>query len=657
MAFDPVTEVIAHFAGVFQIELEEARLRLQYEKFSALKAMEEEAGPPRSPITITIEAPYGLGQIDPEIKYASPPLLRAAAREVPAAEGVAPATEPDPVDASIVLPESQDVGVTESVVPTLLVPFPNSILTITYQLAELSDNDVLSFGNDAEFVSPAALADQLSALISAAQSLGGIGIDWQALAAGSEGSGGTADPELITVSRAAEAEGTTATLLQVDGGAGIFVNGDASEAMPEWSEVRPAILAPEPEASCLAAQSDTGEDNEPGPCSPAPGHSVVTGANLSVNEAFITTKWIDAPVIAVAGDVIEIDAVSQVNVLLDRDTGTGDDLAPSTAVNAVEISQVSSEDLQDGGITQTDLGLPSFWQLERIETDVVAVNWVEQHVFATDLDQVEIEFSGTATYMGLGENTIANSAAMIELGYHYDTIIVGGNMSTVNAVKQTNVLLDNDVVTGRIPPGLALSSHGNAQMNKVTLEKVGIDSYAELGENYLGALKDLADGGKTLGKDVAHDSAFQGKGHLTALYIAGNFTRINAVEQTNYVGDADQVSLALDDFVGGAGAGASVTTGSNGQLNSARISHKGLDSKIMAGGEVYSDALIYQAELIDTDAAPTGVGLAALANEAVAFLADGMIAEDHDPDFGASGADHGNHAHHDSLDALQSVLA
>ncbi len=48
------------------------------------------------------------------------------------------------------------------------------------------------------------------------------------------------------------------------------------------------------------------------------------------------------------------------------------------------------------------------------------------------------------------------------------------------------------------------------------------------------------------------------------------------------------------------------------------------------GGDVYSEALLYQADLIDTDADPLGVALPALANEAVAFLADNMIGPETD---------------------------
>ena len=78
-------------------------------------------------------------------------------------------------------------------------------------------------------------------------------------------------------------------------------------------------------------------------------------------------------------------------------------------------------------------------------------------------------------------------------------------------------------------------------------------------------------------------------------------------------------------FTTAEGAEVTVTSGSNLQVNAASIVAQGLDSTVMAGGEAYSDALIYQAELIDDCAPPAGVQMDKLATEAVAFLADDMI--------------------------------
>jgi hypothetical protein len=97
----------------------------------------------------------------------------------------------------------------------------------------------------------------------------------------------------------------------------------------------------------------------------------------------------------------------------------------------------------------------------------------------------------------------------------------------------------------------------------------------------------------------------------------------------------------LDDFLA-TGRAVQLVTGSNAQLNAAQIHDIGLDSEIMVGGETYNEALIYQAQLLDPDAPPTGVGLTPLTSEAVAFLADDMLGTgpDDNPTMAAIVAEH-----------------
>mgnify|MGYP007046379914 CR=1 FL=1 len=90
--------------------------------------------------------------------------------------------------------------------------------------------------------------------------------------------------------------------------------------------------------------------------------------------------------------------------------------------------------------------------------------------------------------------------------------------------------------------------------------------------------------------------------------------------------------LALENLETTTGAIATVTTGSNATINAAAINEFGVDSQVAVNGDVYDDALLYQANLIDTDADPLGVAMPALANEAVAFLADDMMGPDVTPE-------------------------
>ena len=355
-----------------------------------------------------------------------------------------------------------------------------------------------------------------------------------------------------------------------------------------------------------------------------PGHNVVTGATLAVNETVITSKWVDAPVIAVAQDFVDLDIVSQVNVRAEGGRlPEGALVSPSKSLNAVSITTDSSIDPDNPQAKGS--GPPALSNITHVKGDLVAVNWVQQHIFASDFDRVEIEFSAAATYLSTGENTLFNVTSLIETGFHYDLILVGGSMISVNAIDQISVLLDSDMVSGSVAAGTEFHARDNLQLNSATIEKTGKDTVTELKDSFKSALEAEATERKDLARDVVEDELFEGIAALRALKVEKDLIKLNVLEQYNYLGDSDQVQLALDDFVMETGAPVTFTTGSNAQLNSAKIKDIGLDSTVMAGGETYSDALIYQAELIDPDAAPTGVNLSALTSEAVAFLADDMI--------------------------------
>ncbi len=147
---------------------------------------------------------------------------------------------------------------------------------------------------------------------------------------------------------------------------------------------------------------------------------------------------------------------------------------------------------------------------------------------------------------------------------------------------------------------------------------------------------------------------FAGREALRVLQIDGDLAKINLFEQTNIMGDADQIHLAMETLRDKLEAEMKLIAGSNALVNLATVIERGVDSKIMAAGNVYDDALIYQAGLIDTDAMPNGVALSALANEAIAFLADGMIEpEPLEDEIVPTGSSEGT-AH---VDVMQTALA
>ena len=390
------------------------------------------------------------------------------------------------------------------------------------------------------------------------------------------------------------------------------------------------------------------------------GHVIVAGANTQLNETQVASSWLDADVIAVQGDVYEVDAISQVNVLAGADVVNGELAeATSTALNIVEIVETSSNapeeveedetaDVATGPETVEEeaaepdplpyAGLPADSVVVRVDADVTQINWTVQESYLNDHDTAVVTIGASVTYIGLGENDAFNEAFLTESGFNYDLILVSGDMIDINMITQTNILLDGGTIdTSAL---VDVISGDNVQVNLAQLNTVGIDTHTELEEPFEQSIVNLADGAEDVTSAVESSDLFEGTELLRVLYIEGDLTTVNVVVQNNVLGDVDQLNVAhaaieaaqnLEDLAASITADVAaeieVVTGSNAQANVAALNDFGVDSTVMAGGEVYSDALLHQADLIDMDAVPTGVELTGLTNEAVAFLADDLVAD------------------------------
>lgn len=649
MALDPTTEVVAHFIGLFHLDLEDLRLRSDYETFSALKAKQE--FDPLLIIDINVRAPHAPREYNPRIEYEAP------VPPTPPDEPASVAALPDPLSIEIAAQEAASAPEAppapehdlhspsgEVLLPSL--PVPNSVVTATYQTAFLYDDDLLSQGHGAAFLPPEIFLERLSELVEVAASLAVLDKGWTALHAHPAED----IPASFEILLGEASDG--ALLVRGEAASGIFVNGNAAAEVPDLEDWLPARFAEDAEEAGPGSHVWTGEASSP--FSLEPGHDVVTGANTVTNHAGVYTNWVDAPVIAVAGNVVNIAGISQVNVLAGSDRGGFSDFAaPSRTLNSAEISAVSSVLDEEAAVGPEPLGLPSSWTVGRLETDLVAINWVDQHIFATDSDRVEVSFTGAASYFGMGENILTNFASIAELGFHYDLILIGGSMVTLNLVEQINVLLDGDLFSGTSDAPVAAGD--NLLANMAAIRTTGLDSYEEMATGFADALAELAEGSRNLSAEVAQDALFAGQDHLSVLYVAGDLIKANLVKQHTYLGDSDQLDLAQEALLAAREGIAEIVTGSNLLANTAEMLDFGLDSTVMAGGEIYTDAFIHQADLLNGAPAAGMADGAALASEAVAFLADGMIEESPDEAYGHAGATVTDQP--GSLDVMQSVLA
>src|SRR5690606_536336 len=321
-----------------------------------------------------------------------------------------------------------------------------------------------------------------------------------------------------------------------------------AEILPDFFDLLPVHLAAkhaereaeaDPEKDALAIPPDGTTDAPESGFGVDPGHKVVTGANLAINEASIVQVWVDAPVIAVAGDAVRLDAVSQVNVMVGAAASFGGSAAlPSQMLNAVSVTYESALDPETPPSPASPGVFPENWSVVTVAADVFAVNWVKQYSFVTDFDRAEISISGAATYISTGENEIGNLVQLTELGFHYDLILVGGSMITMNVIDQVNVLLDADVVNGAPASPVSLQAGDNLQYNRAELKQTGVDEMTGLQDNFRTALEEMAEGTKTLARELAEDARFEGKEALNVLHIEGDLIKANIIQQHNFLGDS-----------------------------------------------------------------------------------------------------------------------
>lgn len=682
MLMDKMTEMVAHMVGIFQTTLDEVRMREAYDTFKALAAADPE-NDLFDAVEVTFKAKYALEGFTPGLRYAdeapfgpqkdfSGPFYSDTGNSISTlAPIVAAPAETLPIYASA----SGSARATFSLEP------PSSIVIITFQDAYLSDNDVLLLGSgDTVFVDPSEFLSQLQQYQTIATAIAAPITTDMILPGEAATEAAIALHDKVSSTEATTMSGVSATILQGGDAFGVHINGETVDEIPTIDDLLPAFRS---DGTADDTTGVTGDGSDPETAETADahafpdpfdglntgysdtslidiedGHAVVTGANMLVNEVVINSAWLDAPVIAVMGDVVSLNVISQVNVLVDHDAGFFGEFINSTAMNAATFLATATTLASDAEVDSTDapeLGLPSNWAVTRIDGDLIAINQVSQYNFVTDNDSAEIVFTSANTYIGMGDNTVINLTDLSELGFGYDLIMIGGSMISVNWISQINVMIDNDSVTftGDTPAGF--SGSDNLLVNHAMINAVGVDSYGEMQDNFVAASENFANGALTIDESVAHDSVFEGTEILRVLYIEGDLTTINWIEQTNVLGDSDQVHLALDNLEAATGASATVTMGSNSTINVATINQFGVDSTIAVNGDVYDDALLYQAGLIDTDADPLGVAMPALANEAVAFLADDMMGPDLAPDDATITATASESTA--SSDVMQSMLA
>ncbi|UYV39113.1 hypothetical protein N4R57_08970 [Rhodobacteraceae bacterium D3-12] len=619
MPIDDTTEVIAHFIGLFELNSESVRLRFEYNKWLAKLMPDPEFGALLN-ITVNVSAPYSLNDFNPGIRVPATDVDLSIA-EAGFAMSFSPFLFGGPL-----MPLLAHFGTAVSAgvsTPTagadsvFILPPPSSLATISLQSNVMSDQDIVATWNSGiDQLGSDAFMPALLGLASHAFSLTPLSVpDLPASEAAIAESGFgivTAISDLRSPDTTISAEGEDVYMALGDDTYGLTVNGEAADIAPTLQSE--SKFFSDTQANATASATDE-----------VSFHEVSTGGNLLINDAVITTNWLDAPVFVVLGDYVTGNAIVQRNSWNDVDTINGVVSDLQSATEGVNVSQ--TELLNVGAEPVAGTPGPSVVAMTTITGNLVNFNHIQQVNFGIDCDYASVEFSASETFIETGGNILYNMFDILALGFHYDLIVVGGNMTDVNFVTQTNVLLDADAVSFSGVFDGTVETSDNVLFNHTSINEFGVNTAEAVTTEYADAAQTIAGGSTNLDAGIQSNPDFIGDSVLSVLYVAGDFTDLQIIDQVNVLADPDQVGVTVGTQQATAGATVSVSTGANELINTATINDLGIDSTVYVGGETYSDALLYQAEFISEADPLMALAPTDLVSEAVLFLADGMLTE------------------------------
>lgn len=685
MHTEKVSEIIAHFIGVFEAHVDEARLRQKALEGGDVKeaAQQVEDGETRP---ADFKSPFQLVDYDPEVVYRAPAndiadvdlfgrirgfgdhFADAIAQygHAVAAKLFASAGQPlsAPVEDRLIVHDGPG-SVIAHVAQVNLVRDDDTLNTtdsdltlrdttyVTYNLAELNAEatEATPFADYTRvdtFEGLSKIADELSDYAQANRQpppTSNNDLDTDAPAATganvvlAESPGEPISPDdAISLPQTVspdelpvDSNGNFA--LSADSIEGIYVNGERVAEAPVLADFMPDRGLAQPVAEL---------EGSAGPLEEQDGKSgnsvyVEAGANIVANIVSIVETGVIAPVTAVMGSYHQIDVISQSYAYADNDRldrvlseNSAESTSCTVAMNIANFGRDeyhSSSSGGDGDAAQSSI-FPNAWRVSTIEGDVSFVHWVEQYNFVNDNDTITVTTSGVQTTALTGGNVVVNIASFLGLGDQYDLVIVGGKVLDVNMITQVAVFYDNDHISGvAAGNGMTVNESGNLIWNQASIQNIGANDRFEAMPDYIQkAVDNINDRVNELPSGFSHDLNFQGYAGLNVLYITGNLYDVNVIKQVSILGDADSVSYVANKVLAdNQGADVTIHTGANAVVNSAQIiDYDTFGQTTYVGGQVYSDAILIQAGLVDHDTdshdvTPKGDRLA---NEVIAFIGD-----------------------------------
>lgn len=637
MYLDRITDAIAHFAGLFELTTEQARARESYDKFVAVHHAPADA-PAMIDVKVDFQSPYTLEDYVPGVAYAPiPPTIETVMPFFNGKIGPLPmpgASQGAVQGAAEPLVNHHLVGSATLAVTMVPEPeLPGSIILSAHQQTGLFDDDYVSIGGSNVVFRPMHdYAGTLQALVHEAR------LDTPFGHGDPPGSPGAITEAIVSTAGVADSlytqfdgSGVPYYLTQQPTLSGITVDGEARTEFPQLKDYLPEQPTP---ADPAEPSTSVSIKVEHGPGEPG-SLTLDAGGNTLVNSASLANGGLTAQTFAILGDHFETNTIVQINAWSDHDlVGNvfGAAFGTATATQGINAAAFERIDPNSGGgaAAGQPMAFPTHWQVDTIDGDMVFMSWINQYNFVSDNDIHVYASTGASTTVTTGGNTSINQISFTDIGHYYDLIIIGGSCFEANFIQQMNVLLDDDVVTGvggfQTSGAAGFSTDGNLLWNSASITNVGAaDRFDAMPDYFRQAGADLASGKTDMPQGFGSDPAFAGLNGLHVLYISGDVLELQMINQTNVLGDADQVALVRQDFAKDwQGPAATVSTGSNTLVNQASITDLDTTGKVTyVGGDHYSDEVLFQAELVKPASETLGhQDGASVAYEAIAFMGD-----------------------------------
>ncbi|MGO6691252.1 hypothetical protein ACCS54_03625 [Rhizobium johnstonii] len=641
MHIEKISEIIAHFIGLFEMTTDEMRLRTNYAE-GAGPGADGPALPDQDAFTAAFSSDLQLKDYDPGINYKSgsyeiefgparhfgrvfeeslEKLAAIAGKDIPLPHFG------DPTD--IVLTDEPELTVFAG---------PGSAISHVLQVNALYDDDYLDmtdgvhaprdtsfvierladFSTKAEIFTPFASLHRTDTYDGALKVAEDLEVYIQN-AQNTEDSGTTS-------------LGTDATheFVRLDPGVNdtVYINGKAETDIPVLDDFLPdrglAKLPEEPDDSNTSVEQDDPSGNS---------LEVTAGANLVVNVASVINTGVITSVTAVMGNYHQVDAISQAFVYSDNDeiastlhsSDRSGEAAETIAKNIALFEHSTFEASSHADTDATEPTFPNSWRVSVIDGDVSFVQWIEQYQFVTDNDTMTVITSGSETTVLTGGNTSINFSSFFGMGMQYDLVIIGGNVLDINSITQISLLYDNDWVRAEdgVDPGADIQTGDNLIWNFASIHNVGTDSPFAAMPDYMAATqKAIEDRDPNMPEGLSFDVNFQGYAGLNVLYITGNLYDMTIIKQVTILGDSDDVTLAASTILeNNPDATVTIDTGSNAVVNIAEIvDYDSFGQTTYLAGQLYSDAILIQGGLVEHDTTQPQPADDRLANEVIAFF-------------------------------------